>query len=104
MQTFAFDDGKSRRFFNIELSGERYAVTSGKTGTKGRCQTRSYANAALAQDACDELIRQQVNQGFVETSHARATDPRVRALERGLESNPDDATAYGVHADLLMEQ
>ena len=40
MRTFTFDDGKSQKFWNIELEGNRYTVTFGRIGTQGQTQTR----------------------------------------------------------------
>lgn len=37
-----FKDGKSDKFWNVEVSGKSFTVTYGKTGTAGTSQTKTF--------------------------------------------------------------
>src|SRR5262249_7189339 len=114
-RTFVFQDGKSLKFWNIELQGNRFTVTFGKVGTKGQTQTKEFADAAKAQKEYDNLVKEKLSKGYAETTAAAppaapvsppapAVSPAQRALEQALVENPDDLAAHGAYADYLMEQ
>jgi len=110
MRTFEYDDGKSQKFWNIELSGDSFTVTFGKLGTKGQTQTKTFPDAAKALKEHDKLVAEKVKKGYRETTLATPTPPAgefsspLRAtLEAALEEHPDDDAAYMAYADHLHE-
>lgn len=108
MRTFTFTDGTSDKFWNIDLAGRAFTVIYGRTGTKGRAQAKSFADAATAQKEHDKLVAEKLRKGYVETN---ATPPVVaadslelRSLEQSLVDNPDDVATHAAYADYLAEQ
>jgi uncharacterized protein (TIGR02996 family) len=106
MRTFEFRDGKSSKFWNIELRGDTFTVTFGKIGAKGQTQTKKFADAATARKEHDKLVKEKLGKGYVETTPAAtpAVPPMQQALEQALVENPDDLAAHHAYADFLMEQ
>src|SRR4051812_15966193 len=102
MRTFDFNDGKSHKFWTIELSGDSFTVTFGKAGTAGQTQTRSFPDAARAQREHDKLVAEKLKKGYAETTAAPATSRD--SLEAALVENPDDDAAHMAYADHLHDQ
>ena len=44
--TFVYSDGKSNKFWNIDLRGTSFTVTFGKAGAKGQTQTKDFPDEA----------------------------------------------------------
>lgn len=104
MRTFEFDDGRSRKFWNIELSGSAFTVTYGRMGAKGQMQTKSFADDAKAQAAHDKLVAEKVAKGYVETSGGVSHAPSTgKVLENAILADPEDLAARSAYADWLTE-
>jgi uncharacterized protein (TIGR02996 family) len=111
MRTFEFNDGKSHKFWNIDLQGSSFTVTFGKVGSAGQTQTKSFADAAKAQKEHDKLVAEKLKKGYTETTPASATtsapvavSPLRAALEAALVENPEDLASHMAYADHLHEQ
>jgi uncharacterized protein (TIGR02996 family) len=104
MRTFTFSDGKSNKFWNIDLQGNAFTVTFGRAGTAGQTQTKQFADEARARKAHDKLVAEKLAKGYVEKAPAAAPSPTRRALEEALAENPDDLAAHSAYADCLQEQ
>jgi uncharacterized protein (TIGR02996 family) len=105
MRTFEFDDGKSHKFWNIELTGTSFTVTYGKVGSKGQTQTKSFPDAARAQKEHDKLVAEKLKKGYSETTPASTpASPLRQALESALVESPDDLATHSAYADHLTEQ
>ena len=113
MRSFEFKDGKSNKFWNIELSGSSFTVTFGKIGAKGQTQTKDFGSKSEAKKEHDKLVAEKLKKGYVETTPpgAAAAEPATPAkssdqvaLEEALVKHPDDVAAHSAHADYLMEQ
>jgi uncharacterized protein (TIGR02996 family) len=106
MRTFIFNDGKSNKFWNIDLQGARFTVTFGKVGTKGQTQKKDFPDAAKAKQAHDKLVAEKLGKGYVETTagQQQGLAPLQRSLEEALVENPDDLAAHSAYADYLAEQ
>jgi uncharacterized protein (TIGR02996 family) len=116
MRTFEFIEGSSKKFWNIELDGNKTIVTFGRIGTKGQTKTKEHASAAAAQKEYDKLIKEKLGKGYTETT-AEAEEESVPAapaltgraaklkesLEAALLENPDDLATHSAYADLLSE-
>ena len=68
MRTFEFKDGKSSKFWNIDLSGTEFTVVYGKIGTAGQTQTKSFPTDDKARAAHDKLVAEKTGKGYVETT------------------------------------
>jgi predicted DNA-binding WGR domain protein len=79
---FHFQDGKSQKFWAVEVVGPRCTVQFGRLGTAGQTQTKDYASDAAAQQAADKLIAEKTKKGYVEagdTPPAGAAKPKPAA-------------------------
>jgi uncharacterized protein (TIGR02996 family) len=106
MRTFTYSDAKSHKFWNIELQGKTLTVTYGRIGSAGQTKTKTFADAARAQEEHDRRVKEKLAEGYVETTPAAKPRPaNVReALEEALVENPDDLAAHMAYADYLSEQ
>jgi uncharacterized protein (TIGR02996 family) len=105
MRTFEFRDGKSNKFWSIELRGAEHTVTFGKIGTKGQSKTKTFDDEAKAKAAHDKLIQEKLREGYIEQkADAPPPSPLQASLEANLLANPDDLAAYAAYADFLTEQ
>ncbi len=64
-RVFHFSDGKSDKFWEIELDGCDFTVRFGRTGTAGQTQTKSFPSEAKARAEHDKLIGQKTKKGYV---------------------------------------
>src|SRR5262245_4724782 len=104
MRAFEFNDGKSRKFWNIELSGSEFTVTYGRIGAKGQTQTKSFADEAKAQAAHDKLVAEKLGKGYVETTAGVSGAPATgKVLENAILADPEDLAARSAYADWLTE-
>jgi uncharacterized protein (TIGR02996 family) len=108
MRSFEFKDGKSNKFWNIELKDKEFTVTYGRIGTAGQQQTKSFPDPTKAKAAHDKLVTEKLGKGYVETTGAVPSkpvepSPLQKALEKALVDNPDDLAAHSAYADYLSE-
>jgi uncharacterized protein (TIGR02996 family) len=104
MRTFEFRDGKSNKFWNIDLKGNAFTVTFGRIGSAGKTQTKTFRDAANAQKEHYKLVKEKLGKGYVETTPAQTASPLRDALEAALVANPDDLPSHMAYADYLNEQ
>src|SRR5262245_19761650 len=106
MRKLLYADGKSNKFWDIDLKGKGFTVTFGKVGTKGQTQLKSFPDEATARKAHDKLVAEKLARGYVETGapKAPAPSPLRRSLEEALAEDPDDLAAHMAYADFLTEQ
>jgi uncharacterized protein (TIGR02996 family) len=106
MRTFVFKAGTSDKFWNIQLQGGSYTVTFGRSGTAGRAQTKTFADAAKAQAAHDKIVAEKLKEGYVETTAAAAapTPALQEKLEAAIREDPDNPAPFAALADWLIEQ
>jgi predicted DNA-binding WGR domain protein len=64
---FEFVGGSSRKFWEITVSGNSFAVRFGRIGTAGQSQTKTFADEAKAKKEAELLIAQKVKKGYLET-------------------------------------
>jgi uncharacterized protein (TIGR02996 family) len=106
MRSFEFRDGKSNKFWTIDLQGNAFTVTFGRIGSAGQTQTKELADDAAARKEHDKLVKEKLAKGYVETTAgAAAAGGSLRdALEAALVANPDDLASHSAYADYLAEQ
>ena len=73
MRSFAFSEGTSNKFCNIDLQGKQFTVTFGKIGTSGQTQVKAFADDAAAKKEHDKLVAEKVKKGYAETTAAAPT-------------------------------
>ncbi|EKR72225.1 WGR domain protein [Leptospira noguchii str. 2006001870] len=61
-----FKDGSSDKFWNIEVSGNSFTVTYGKTGTSGTSQTKTFDNEEKCLKEAQKLLSEKLKKGYIE--------------------------------------
>ncbi|EJO68304.1 WGR domain-containing protein [Leptospira kirschneri] len=61
-----FKDDKSDKFWNIEVSGNSFTVTYGKTGTAGTSQTKTFDNEEICVKEAQKLLSEKLKKGYIE--------------------------------------
>ncbi|EMY14391.1 leucine rich repeat protein [Leptospira weilii str. Ecochallenge] len=61
-----YKDDKSDKFWNIEVSGESFTVTYGKTGTAGQTQTKTFGSEEECQKEAKKLLQEKLKKGYAE--------------------------------------
>lgn len=113
MRRFEFSDGKSNKFWEIEVEGSGFTTRHGRIGTDGRTTTKEYSSAALADKRAASAIASKLGKGYVEVAAdsdastdalASTSDPEtpIAALERRLSAEPDAFDDWQVYADGLV--
>lgn len=65
---FEFVDGKSDKFWEIEIAGTDVTVHFGRRGATGQSKTKSFADDADAKKHADKLVEEKTGKGYVEVS------------------------------------
>ncbi len=96
-RTFHYRDGKSDKFWSIELQGDAHTVRFGRTGTQGQTQTKRFASAAEAQKSHDRLVREKLAKGYVEeTAGGTSPPPPGGAADPDAEAWREALLCFGV--------
>jgi predicted DNA-binding WGR domain protein/tetratricopeptide (TPR) repeat protein len=76
-QKFIYQDDKSHKFWDIEITGTSFTVYYGKAGTQGQTQIKEHTSEAECKKAADKLIAEKTKKGYVavagDTPAAEAT-------------------------------
>jgi len=106
MRRFEFSDGKSNKFWEIDLEGDSFTVRYGRIGTDGQSSTKTYRSPEEASKQADKLIASKTKKGYAEVEATAAAAPKSGnpELERAIHDNPDDLDAWAVYGDWLQEQ
>jgi uncharacterized protein (TIGR02996 family) len=99
---FEFVQGRSSKFWTIEVRGKGFTVRFGRIGTAGQTQTKEFDDAAEARRAAAKLVAEKTAKGYVE-KHAPAGS-LLGALYAALAADPDDQVSRAALADFLTEQ
>lgn len=106
MRRFFFDDGKSRKAWQIELQGKKQTVQFGRIGTSLRESVKIFATPTEAAEATNKLIVTKTTEGYVEIdarrlelsrprTHQLAEKKAVLAFEKSLGLKlPDDFITF----------
>jgi predicted DNA-binding WGR domain protein len=93
---FHFQDGKSQKFWAIDVDGPHTTIQFGRLGTAGQTQSKDYPSAAAAQQAADKLIAEKTKKGYVEAGGsppAAAAKPKPAAKAKPAPAAPAAAPA-----------
>ena len=63
---FEFNEGNSRKFWEISQNGVEMTVRYGRIGTTGQTQTKSYPDEARATREIQKLVMEKTKKGYVE--------------------------------------
>lgn len=75
MRRFTFEDAKSSKFWEIELSAETVTVRFGRLGTDGQTKAKEFPDAAAARKDHDKKIAEKLKKGYVEESGGAPAAP-----------------------------
>ncbi len=110
MARYEFNDEKSSKFWEIEMSGSEVTTRWGKIGTDGQSKTKELGDEAAARKEYDKLVKSKTKKGYVlaedgaEESTTSVAAGANAELEAVIEANLSDPDAYLVYADWLQEQ
>jgi predicted DNA-binding WGR domain protein len=69
-RAFEYSDGKSFKFWKIDLKGTSVLTRYGRIGSDGQETNKSFKSADEAQKAYDKLVAEKLGKGYVETKAA----------------------------------
>jgi predicted DNA-binding WGR domain protein len=81
-------EGKSRKFWTIELDGARHTVQFGRLGTAGKTQTKEFKTPEVAEKAYDKLVREKVKKGYVRVADTATAPAAPAAGKRSVGAGP----------------
>ncbi len=70
MRRFEFEEGGSKKFWQIEQSGKSYTVIYGRIGAAGVSKTTDCDSPAAAQAEVEKLVREKLKKGYQEIGAA----------------------------------
>lgn len=100
---FEFSEGTSNKFWEVKVEGEQQIVRYGKIGTEGQVKEKDFDSAAEAKADTKKLIAEKTGKGYREVG-GTPPPPSNPDIEAAIAANPDDAKAWRVYADWLLEQ
>jgi len=64
MPRYEFVEGKSSKFWEIEMDGTSFTTTYGRIGTDGQSSMKEYDSEEKAQREYDKLVAEKVKKGY----------------------------------------
>lgn len=64
MPRYEFSDGKSNKFWEIELQGKAFTTTYGRIGTSGQSTTKEFGSDGEASKQYEKLVAEKVGKGY----------------------------------------
>lgn len=74
MREFHYTEGSSAKFWRISYANTQVDVQYGRIGTAGQSSSKSYANAAQAEQAAQKQIAEKLKKGYVEVGSAASAE------------------------------
>jgi uncharacterized protein (TIGR02996 family) len=117
MPRYEYTEGTSNKFWEIELTGSKYACKWGRIGGSTSMNSKDCGDAAAAKKAADKLIAEKLKKGYTLVGKAKAkvdakpakaakaspmVPQRNAALEKAILANPEDPEPYLVLADWMQ--
>ena len=94
---FEYADGKSFKFWKIEVQGTDVVTQYGRIGATGQETRKSFESLAAAQKEHDKLVSEKTRKGYVEKS---ATAARAEKSEAKTPSAKKDTAAASISVEL----
>lgn len=106
MPRYEFKDGKSNKFWEIELEEESYTTRWGRIGTDGQETTKEFDSKSEARAEYDKLVASKVKKGYVLVGGGGGPQPAQRnaELEAAVLADLDGVDAYLVYGDWLVSK
>jgi predicted DNA-binding WGR domain protein len=101
-KSFEFRDGKSAKFWEIEVIGEVHRVRFGKIGTAGQTKEKSFPSAEKSSKAAEALIAEKTEKGYVPRAVGTLVSDEKRAELAGV--SVEDLEVSVRTAGLLAER
>ncbi|EMI67612.1 WGR domain-containing protein [Leptospira noguchii] len=98
-----FKDGSSDKFWNIEVSGNSFTVTYGKTGTSGTSQTKTFDNEEKCLKEAQKLLSEKLKKGYIQKEE-NTTKPENPKLEKENYKNSIENKNHQSSKELHKEQ
>src|SRR5262245_55400855 len=80
---FQLVEGKSNKFWAIELNGTKHTVQFGRVGTAGQTQAKEFKTPEESQKAYEKLVREKVTKGYRRVHEADAAPAAKPARKKG---------------------
>jgi predicted DNA-binding WGR domain protein len=78
---FTFEEGTSRKFWEISAAGPALTVRFGRLGTDGQTQTKKFASPGAAAAEVEKLISSKLKKGYVEEAATKSTATKPAATK-----------------------
>ena len=104
MQRFEFDDGKSKKFWEIALDGNTFTVRYGRIGTDGQSSTKVFPTEDKARAEAEKVLLSKTKKGYVEVAAAPVVVEGNPTLESAILADRTDRSAWQVYADWLQSE
>ena len=114
MRRFEFKDGKSNKFWEIEVRGSTFVTRHGRIGTEGKETIKHFGSQNYAMAQAESAIKSKTKKGYVEVDAEAIAAEAVAAampqddspqasLERKLIADPQAWDDWLVYADNLTQ-
>lgn len=107
MRRFELSEGKSHKFWEIDLQDTAFTVRYGRIGTDGQSSTKTFPTAEKARAEAEKAIRSKTNKGYAEVRADVVMSPMAPpnpALEAMVAADFENDEAWAVYGDWLMAQ
>lgn len=88
---FEYSDGKSNKFWEIELKGTDVVTSYGRIGGTAQSTTKGFKSAADAVKAHDKLVAEKVGKGYMETGSSAGKGAAKPAKQSAAKPDAKDA-------------
>ncbi|EMN42486.1 WGR domain-containing protein [Leptospira weilii] len=88
-----YKEEKSDKFWNIDIAGNTFTVTYGKTGTAGQTQTKKFKDEAACLKEAQKLLNEKLKKGYLEKKGAKANQDKPSQKSKSAERAPSVKTA-----------
>ncbi|MDA7980664.1 MAG: STM4015 family protein [Pirellulales bacterium] len=100
---FEYADGKSFKFWMIDLQGTDIVTRYGRIGTNGQESKKSFASEEKARKEFDKLVKEKTRKGYVEKDDTGATETSSRSGKGAKKATETAATSSeGALSSLLF--
>ncbi|WP_078130685.1 leucine-rich repeat domain-containing protein [Leptospira alexanderi] len=88
-----YKDEKSDKFWNIDIAGNTFTITYGKTGTAGQTQTKKFKDETACLKEAQKLLNEKLKKGYLEKKGAKASQDKSSQKSKSAERAPNVKTA-----------
>ncbi len=107
MPRYELSDGKSNKFWEINLDGDTFTVNYGRIGTSGQSSTKVFATEEKARNEHDKLVKSKEKKGYKlvgESTAPTSKDASNPDLEEAIFADPTSPDAWQAYGEWLSEQ